>query len=544
MNPRRTRLRQRLLTGVVVALILLVAFVWRVSAAIGSLFGNWAVDAVTERSGGVYQLALSRVRIHWLRPSVTVDSIRFTTNVELNRGRTEPLTEVEVALDGCTLHRLQIVALARGSGLIAHSFDCRKGRVVVNGVRRPVAVARSPFLVLRGGPRTPRHVPRLKVDTLEFPDLDVRVRIPRTRGETQVAVHSARWSLADFDMDPADSATAGRPLFSRVIELAADTIVVRPDSELVVRAAQLRASLTDSTLDARNLRFGPALSDSAFARSRPYRRDLVRFRAARARLRGIDYGALVLGSGLSARHIVMDSLQGEITSDKRRPPHPHVRGTPQQWFAALDQPVDLDSVVVHSGQIVYREQQPDRVGPGTLTFAAVEAVATPVRSGRTIVFAATALLQRTGRLDVRFTVPLAARTYDMAFSGKLGPMPATALNEFLERVYPWRIEKGQVQRITFHATVRNGVATGNVTPLYNDLSINVTGRGDQGLIGTGGVVGDVARGVANLMAASKINETNTAAAGEINHPFTRHETLPGFVWHSLRQGLLAVVKSE
>jgi hypothetical protein len=532
------------LTGVVVALILLVAFVWRVSAAIGTLFGNWAVDAVAERSGGVYQLALARVRIHWFRTSVTVDSVRFTTNLEVNRRRTEPLTEVEVALDGCTLHRLRIVDLARGSGLIAHSFDCRKGRVVVNGVRRPLDAARAPFLVLRGGPRTPRHVPRLRVDTLEFPDLDVRVRIPHARGETQVALRSARWSLADFDMDPADSATARRPLFSRVIELAADSVVVRPDSELALRAAQLRASLTDSTLDAKDLRFGTTLSDSAFARSRPYRRDLVRFRGARARLRGVDYGAVVLGSSLSARHIVLDSLHGEITSDKRRPPHPHVRGTPQQWFAALDQPVDLDSVVVHSGEIVYREQRPDRGGPGTLTFAAVEAVAAPLRSGKTTTFEATALLQRTGRLDVHFTVPLGAPRYDMAFSGKLGPMAATALNEFLERVYPWKIAKGQIQRITFQATVRNGVATGTVTPLYNDLSIDVTGRGDEGLIGTGGVVGDVARGVANLMAASKINETNTAATGEITYPFTGRETLPGFVWHSLRQGLLAVVKSQ
>jgi hypothetical protein len=234
------------------------------------------------------------------------------------------------------------------------------------------------------------------------------------------------------------------------------------------------------------------------------------------------------------------------------------RRTPQQWIRDLDQNVIVDSVIVHGGQVIYREQRPNRTGPGAVTFSDIDAVATPVRrvEGRRsrrapMIFTVKAMLQRVGRLDVRFRVPLDAPTYDLAFRGALGSMPATAFNEFLERVYPWRIERGRVQRIHFDANIQNGVATGTVTPLYTDLSIKVTGRGADGLLGTGGVVGDAARGVASLVANwTEFNERNPAESGKpprsgaIADTFTRRETLPALVWRSLRGGLLAVVRKE
>jgi hypothetical protein len=137
----------------------------------------------------------------------------------------------------------------------------------------------------------------------------------------------------------------------------------------------------------------------------------------------------------------------------------------------------------------------------------------------------------------------------MAFAGTLGPMAAARLNEFLERVYPWKIARGQIQRIDFDVRVRAGVASGTVTPHYRDLSIKVTGRGADGLLGTGGVIGDAARGVASAMARAKVNGRNPeagkpASSGTVAYTFTQRETLVAFVWHSLRQGLLAIVRKE
>ncbi len=162
---------------------------------------------------------------------------------------------------------------------------------------------------------------------------------------------------------------------------------------------------------------------------------------------------------------------------------------------------------------------------------------------------ATAYLQNAGRLEARFVAPLDAPTFDMQFRGTLGPMPATKFNAFIHETLPMRLDKGRIVEITFDAAVVNGVARGTVTPRYNDLTVEVTGRGSKGILGTGGVIGDAARGIAtavgNLTELRSDNPEDGETAprtGAITHIFTPRETLPTFVWTSIRDGLFAVVR--
>jgi hypothetical protein len=150
---------------------------------------------------------------------------------------------------------------------------------------------------------------------------------------------------------------------------------------------------------------------------------------------------------------------------------------------------------------------------------------------------------------VHFVVPLDAPRFDMSFRGTLGAMPATSFNPFIRETMPLRLTNGRVVGISFHATVTDGVARGSVTPRYNDLSVAVTQRGSTGIMGLGGIIGGAARGIAsfvgNRMKVRANNPDNTAAAprsGTIRRTFTSDETLPGFLWAGVRDGLLAVVR--
>jgi hypothetical protein len=103
--------------------------------------------------------------------------------------------------------------------------------------------------------------------------------------------------------------------------------------------------------------------------------------------------------------------------------------------------------------------------------------------------------------------------------------------------------------ISFHATVTHGVARGSVTPRYNDLSVAVTRRGSTGIMGARGMLGGAARGIASLVGnwtkvrANNPNDTGaTPRSGNIRHTFTPDETLPAFLWASVRDALLSVVR--
>jgi hypothetical protein len=191
-----------------------------------------------------------------------------------------------------------------------------------------------------------------------------------------------------------------------------------------------------------------------------------------------------------------------------------------------------------------------------MTFARLDAVAVNVShfvgrrtTGDPMTLTATAHLQNVGRLDVQFVVPLDAPRFDMSFRGTLGAMPAASFNAFIRETMPLRLTNGRVVGISFQAMVTNGVARGSVTPRYNDLSVAVTRRGSTGIMGGGGMLSGAARGIASFVGNwMKVRANNPDAAdtaprsGTIRHTFTSDETLPAFLWVSVRDGLLAVVK--
>jgi hypothetical protein len=552
MGTRR-RVAGAVVLGVLAAVLLGVVG-WRASGIIKVLLGNWAVKTVAQRSGGVYRLDVGQVRLNWLLRRVAVDSVRLTTNVGVNAKRVPPLLDLNVAFDRCTLSGVHLVTLALGRGLVAGSFGCRKGSVAISGIRAPQGAAIPPFLVPSTVPSPPASVPRVRISRVDFPNLGLRVRLPHAGpGETRFAFERARWSMVDFAIDPSDSAAASRPLFSRVVELAVDSAVIRPDSVTAARIAHIRASLTDSTLDAEGIGFAPSVPLATFERG-PYRPDIVQVGAARVRVQGIDFGALVLGLGVRARRVTADSLRVKITSDYRGPQRVMSHRTPQQWVAELGQTVEVDSITVHEGEVEYREVRPNQDWPGVLTFGHIEATGAPVRhiDGRkaiadSMILVATAELLRAGRLDVRIAFPFDAPAFDMGYRGRLGPMPATAFNLVLEHLENWKIARGQVEKIDFSVAVHDGVARGALTPLYSGLSVQVTGHGSGGILGLHGIIGGAVRGLASAVAESKVHGGNPDAplkaprGGAIHHVYARSETLPGFLWVCLREGLLVVL---
>ena len=560
--------RRVTLIALAVSVVLIVGGLWwRASWVADHLLRVDAARAIAAKSGDVYELKVGRVRFHVLRRRADVDSVHLTTNDAVNARRSRPRTALRIELHQCTLTGIRLVPLILGRGLDAQSFGCAaaSGEAVVPPPRIEPDTATPPrptnqaFFVLQQGLRLPRSAPRVQVDSIAFPHVELDVRIKRTRGdEARIELAHLQWRMTDLTIDPADSVSMARPLFSRTVQIQAENFVAHSDSATAAKVGGAVASLTDSTLELRGIAYAPTVSDSAFARARPYRRSRIRANAARIGVRGLDVGAFVLGLGVHARRIQVDSLRIDVLSDKRRPPNPRrpQRRTPQGWIADLERGVHVDSVLVHNGQIDYREQRPRQRQPGVMAFTRLEAVAVNVRhvvgrrrSDNPTTLTATAYLQNDGRLDAQFTMPLDAPRFDMTYRGKLGPMPASALNAFVDRAFPFRLSKGRIKSIEFAATVRNGVAEGTVTPLYNDLAVEVTGHGSKGILGTGGVIGDAARGLATFVGnATEMRSDNPEEGaqpprrGTIRHVFAPTETLPAFLWFGLRDGLFGVVR--
>lgn len=566
---QRSRIARRTAVGAPILLLVAVAFIgfalWRAAHIVNPLLGDWATQTVAEQSEGVYRLELSTVRLSWLKRQVHVDSVRVTTNAAVNARRARPLNDVTIALYNCTISGVHLMTLARSAGFIANSFGCRVGNVAVSVPRRTrnvKAVKSHPFLVLQRRLKLPKALPRLRISQITFPGLGFDFRLKhRRRGETRLQLERLGWRMTDLAIDPTDSSAASRPLFSKNIELLAENVVMHPDSGTALRLGVLTTNVSDSLIVVQGLAYEPSLSPSERARLHPNKGTYVRITAARAQAQGFDFGALAWGEGTIARRIEVDSFRVEVTTTKGPPSGRarRVRRSPQAWLADLEQSLSMDSIVLRDGEAVYHENRPGHAHPGVVTFAHLQATAVNFHhwdgrraGGDAMTLTTTSSLQKTGRFDVQFTVPLDAPRFDMTFRGTLGAMPVTAFNDFVEEAFPWRIEKGEVKTITFSAKVRNGVATGSISPIYRDLKVEITGSGAKGILGAGGVVGSAARGIASLAAnVAKVNTNNPddpdhptkpPMTGVIRHLFTGHESLPGFLWFCIRDGLLPVLR--
>jgi len=549
-KPARLIRRPVVIAPVVLAALVVGALWWRASWIVTHLLGSWAGMTVAEKSGNVYRLDVAHVRFNFVLRRVIVDSIQVTTNRAVNTLRSRPLAAMRLAFHQCKISGVHLITLVRGGGLVAESFGCRAVSVSVavpRGIPDSAAspqprAARRAFLVLQQGLRLPSFAPRVRIRQIDFSHVELDFRLQRGRGvgDSRLKLEHLQWRMTDLAIDPADTTAAARPLFSRTVELAAANFVAHPDGGTAVRVGALVASLTDSTLEVHGVAFAPTL------------------RVGRVAVQGLDVGAFALGQGLRARRVQLDSLRLVITSDRRRPSNPRRQRyrTPQGWMADFDRAISVDSVVVRDGEIVYRERRAKHAQAGVITFARLEAIAVNVRHfvGRratddAMTLRATAHLQNVGRLDAQFVVPLDAPRFNMTFGGTLGAMPAASLNVFVRETLPLRIAKGQVMGVSFSATVTNGVALGTITPRYNDLRVAVTRRGSGGILGNGGILGGAARGIASLVGnwtqlrSNNPDDAGTAPlSGTIQHTLTAEETLPAFLWASIRDGLMAVVR--
>ena len=165
-----------------------------------------------------------------------------------------------------------------------------------------------------------------------------------------------------------------------------------------------------------------------------------------------------------------------------------------------------------------------------------------VRPGKPLVVEASARLMGEGLLTVRLTVPLDAPDFRYRLSGSLGRMPATAFNRFLAVNEPFAFDGGWVEKIEFRQAVSGGLASTTMTPRYRDLSVNPTGDG-------GGIVGSVTRGARELLAQTFVvrssNPEDPEKAPLVARTVRRYQptsTWPQFLWLSLRDGLMEVIK--
>ena len=271
-----------------------------------------------------------------------------------------------------------------------------------------------------------------------------------------------------------------RHISTRAVVTASD-IVIDDDPMNSFTIGSFAASLSDSSARIGNIRIGPTVPDSVWVSRQAHRRDRIRVGADSVQLAGMDFDRLILGDGLWLRHGRVYGFGIDAFTDKNLKPDSvkKLHSTVQQDVQSIKFPFGIDSLSVIDGAVVYNELEVGKPEAGGVTFTAITAMVTGFTS-RGVAGTSPPLRIEThstifgmGKLDAFATVPLTSSGLDAVYYGRLGPMPAVAINQFAQKNLPVTVEAGQFHEVTFSVGSRDGHAVGTIVPIYEGLRVRL-----------------------------------------------------------------------
>ncbi|NTV04135.1 DUF748 domain-containing protein [bacterium] len=314
-----------------------------------------------------------------------------------------------------------------------------------------------------------------------------------------------------------------------------------------IACGRLRASARDSLLLAEGFELRTLAGDEDFFAAREFRQTRYLLAVPEFRVLGLAYDEMLRGQAYRARSARFSRpvFDAYVSRDKPSNPVHSRRLMVHEMLAALTQPLQVDSVAVVDGAVSYRDRVIAGDAPGVLSFGdvglSVAGLASRTGAGDTIRLRAQGALMGAGVLKIRMSMPVAEPDFSLSFSGSLGAMDATRLNEYLEVSVRTRLESCLVDDVAFAIEVDDGRAGGRLTASYRHLEI---ARLDEQTGESGGLKNSVVSFLANVF---KIRSDNTADAqgamkvGKVEYVRKTDDSFFYYLWRALKTGILDVV---
>jgi hypothetical protein len=488
-------------------------------------------DAHAEAGSATVNLGDSTVSLHSIR-------LRTGTDAGVKLPASSGIT---LAVDSVRLGGVQLSQLVRGKA-------ARASRVVVGTVDlevRQVAGAKDSAKAATDREAGQKEGLPLSVADLRVPVVHVRYRALKRDGKQSViTVKKAGLHADGLEMNLGASREARVRHMSRRATVTAEGIVLNDNPMSAFTIGSVAASLSDSSAIVRGVSIGPTVSDSVWVSKQAHRTDRIRFRTDSVLLAGLDFDRLLLGEGFWVRHEKVFGFDIDVFTDKNLKPDPAEKkhSSAQTDVQSITFPFGIDTASVIDGEVVYRELEVGKPEPGEVSFTAITATITGFTSrgvaGRSppLRIETHSTIFGMGKLDAYATVPLTASGFDATYHGRLGRMPAVAVNQFAEKSLPVTIEGGVFEEVTFSVGSRNGHAVGTITPVYKDLKVRVHDA-------KAGFFKRVEYSVVTFLAREFLIRHNNPArdgqpprVGAINHTFDG-ESIVQFLWFAVRGGI-------
>ncbi len=260
---------------------------------------------------------------------------------------------------------------------------------------------------------------------------------------------------------------------------------VLPDSLYRIEVKDLKVDKKSATLQLDGVRLVPMYERYEFAQKAGYRKGRITLEMPTLTFAGIDFHKLVADRAFVSENVSVDALSLEIFSDKHMEEWKRYRKMIPEMLKAIPLSFRLDTIRVAKGNIKYVERPEDSEETGYVTFDDVYATlyhaTNIVEEGEetTMVADVQTLFMNKGKLHVNINFPMYREDLFHTIKVSMAAMPLTELNKILEAAVNTSVKSGQLNSLEFTMELDQNKATGMMHFAYNDLKIELLGKGQD-----------------------------------------------------------------
>ncbi|MEO5683963.1 MAG: hypothetical protein ABIQ88_15080 [Chitinophagaceae bacterium] len=288
--------------------------------------------------------------------------------------------------------------------------------------------------------------------------------------------------LQDVLIDSLHSDDSSRFFFAKQVQVSGNKAFVKNKSGTYFYSIEgFSFDKEAGLLSIKSMQIEPQLSEARYAAVSKLQKDRFNVSLKSVSLQHINLNRLML-SDVVADNLVIQDLNLKVFRDLSYPRDKIVRvGTfPQQMLMEMPLILSLNKIVVKDAFIEYKEKNPKSDYSGRVQFyhanAVIEHVTNDpaqIKINNNCVLNFNARFLNMAPMQARINMKLNDKNGRFSFSGSIQGFEADKLNVLIEPMGLARIEKGQVNKLSFNFTGHNYGSDGKLTLLYEDLKLTL-----------------------------------------------------------------------
>ncbi len=513
----RQKIFLRIIVGIA-AIVLLVVLL--VKVFVEPWIGKEILTSFNNNSDD-YLLKIEKIHVSIIQSGIEFDNIMLLSKVE-HDGQPDLAGEIEsVKFKG--IHLIKAFFRKEYDIREVEIFNSRlTGKVEFQKKAKPAKV--SPL--------------NIRIKNLLFDKLFVDVKSTTTA--KAYSVNDGVLKLYDINVDKED--TLSTASFGKFDFEATELKTVTPDSLYTISALGIKYTATSNTLTARRYVVHPNYTEYGFTSRNQFQTDRFEADLDEIIFHNFSVADYIESGNLSSSYIEIGEMELNVFRDKRKKFRHVEKPTFQDVIYNYSGAINVDSIGILSGNIVYTEHAEEAGEKGSVSLTEFNATIYKITNDTIyktkkdyLKLNANALLMGKSKISVL----LKARIFDsqntFSVNGSLSGLEASKLNPILEKSAFMHINSGKINNLNFSFSANNTKASGNAKLLYQELNFAVINKQ------TGNTTAIKER-VKSVIANIKVMESNPMPGKEVRPGIIEYERDPerflfSYIFKSVMSGI-------